>query len=253
MDFAVVLSHLQNQFSGQLVLYVDDLAKVLGKSDKAISNLIARKNLPFKIKNVGGQRCVDIFQVAQWLASDAQVAGQVTGESAKAPKDNNAGVASVAARKGKRVSTRAQGKIDSSMSPMSLQILGMRHDFGALLGRLFNQASASDELLFVHELSELLFYSGESISSSFVATIKKRSPTGSKILGQDTTRFFCAQAPAIDYLVAQMYIVDRVKTLNPQQFELKHLDEILLQVVRNGGKWIVLNNKAEVAELSGLW
>src|SRR5450756_1291023 len=69
MDGNQVIAHLQSQFSGQLVLYVDDIAKVLGKSDKAISNLIARKGLPFKIKTVGGLRCVDIFQVAQWLSS----------------------------------------------------------------------------------------------------------------------------------------------------------------------------------------
>jgi hypothetical protein len=74
MEFSVVLNHLQSQYSGQLVLYVDDIAKVLGKSDKAISNLIARDALPFKVKTVGGLRCTDIFQVAQWLASDQDIA-----------------------------------------------------------------------------------------------------------------------------------------------------------------------------------
>ena len=84
MDFSVVLNHLQNQFSGQLVLYVDDIAKVLGKSDKAISNLIARDALPFKVKTVGGcLRCIDIFQVAQWLSSDQDLAGEGVEADAK--------------------------------------------------------------------------------------------------------------------------------------------------------------------------
>ena len=74
MESSIILAHLQNQFSGQLVLYVDDIAKVLGKSDKAISNLIARDALPFKVKTVGGLRCIDIFQVAQWLSSDQDMA-----------------------------------------------------------------------------------------------------------------------------------------------------------------------------------
>jgi hypothetical protein len=42
MDFSVVLNHLQDLYLGQLVLYCDDIAKILRTSDKAIDHLIAR-------------------------------------------------------------------------------------------------------------------------------------------------------------------------------------------------------------------
>ena len=74
MDFELIKVALQAQFPGQLVLYVGDIAKILGKSKKGISNLVARNNLPFQVKTVGRARCVDVFQMAQWLSSDASVA-----------------------------------------------------------------------------------------------------------------------------------------------------------------------------------
>lgn len=79
MDSELVKKSLETQFPGQLVLYVADIAKILGKSDKAISNLMARKSLPFQVKTVGRARCVDVYQVAQWLSSDTSLADEVAG------------------------------------------------------------------------------------------------------------------------------------------------------------------------------
>jgi hypothetical protein len=70
MDFGIALTHLKGQFPGRLVLYVQDLAQVLGKSESALSHLLARSEVPFRVKKVGRQRCVDIFQVAQWLCGE---------------------------------------------------------------------------------------------------------------------------------------------------------------------------------------
>ncbi len=64
-----VLQRLQTQFPGQRVLYAKDLARVLGRTEKGPAHLIAREQLPFGMKTVGGRMCVDIFQVAEWLAS----------------------------------------------------------------------------------------------------------------------------------------------------------------------------------------
>ena len=64
-----ILEHLQAQFPGQLVLYAADLATVLGKSEKALGHLIARGQLPFPIKKLGGRHCVALHHVAEWLAS----------------------------------------------------------------------------------------------------------------------------------------------------------------------------------------
>ena len=69
MDAQQVLQHLQSLYPGQLVLYSSQVATVLGKSEKALSHLIARGQLPFAPKVVGSRKCVDIFQLAEWLAN----------------------------------------------------------------------------------------------------------------------------------------------------------------------------------------
>ena len=69
-----VLAHLQRTFPDRLVLYAEDLAKVLGKSLRAVNRLLHQEDLPFKVKHLGEERCVDMFQVAEWLASDADLA-----------------------------------------------------------------------------------------------------------------------------------------------------------------------------------
>ncbi len=73
-----VLAHLQRLFPDRLVLYAEDLAQVLGKSRKAVTHLLSQDDLPFKVKRLGSERCIDIFQVAEWLASDAEVAEAVS-------------------------------------------------------------------------------------------------------------------------------------------------------------------------------
>lgn len=73
-----VLAHLHGLFPDRLVLYAEDLAQVLGKSRKAVTHLLSQDDLPFKVKRLGSERCIDIFQVAEWLASDAEVAEAVS-------------------------------------------------------------------------------------------------------------------------------------------------------------------------------
>lgn len=64
-----VLAHLQGHFPDRLVLYAEDLAQVLGKSRKAVSHLLTQNGLPFKVKHLGPERCVDIFQGVQRLGA----------------------------------------------------------------------------------------------------------------------------------------------------------------------------------------
>ncbi len=71
MDLDSYTRLLQGQFPGRLVFYVEDLVKILGKTKRALDGLIAREQLPFKIKKISGRWCVDILQLAAWLASDA--------------------------------------------------------------------------------------------------------------------------------------------------------------------------------------
>jgi hypothetical protein len=89
MDFERVLASLQAQYPGQFVLFAPDIAKILGKSESAIEHLMARKSLPFQVKSVGRGRCVDIFQVAQWLSTDETMAQEAL-EEQPAPKVSKA-------------------------------------------------------------------------------------------------------------------------------------------------------------------
>lgn len=67
MSYELALSHLKEQYPGRYVLYCRDLAQILSRSEASVSHLLDRGHLPFKVKKVGRERCVDIFQVAQWL------------------------------------------------------------------------------------------------------------------------------------------------------------------------------------------
>lgn len=71
MDKDSYVRLLRGQFPHQDVFYVEDLVNILGKTRRALEGLIARDQLPFKIKKVGRRWCVDILQLAAWLASDA--------------------------------------------------------------------------------------------------------------------------------------------------------------------------------------
>lgn len=95
-----VLENLQAQFPGQLVLYAPDLAKVLGKSEKALSHLIARGQLPFPTKKLGGKRCVSIFHVAEWLAADedGEAAPLAIVDKPKAPRRRSGERSGIGAR-----------------------------------------------------------------------------------------------------------------------------------------------------------
>lgn len=95
-----ILEHLQSQFPGQLVLYAPDLAQVLGKSEKALSHLITRGQLPFPTKKLGGKHCVSIFHVAEWLAADKydEAAPAAVVEKPKAPRRRSGERSGIGAR-----------------------------------------------------------------------------------------------------------------------------------------------------------
>lgn len=200
MDFSVVLNHLQSQFSGQLVLYVDDIAKVLGKSDKAISNLIARDALPFNVKTVGGLRCVDIFQVAQWLSSDEDMAKQGVGVQAKPtpPKLES-----------KPVKPTKLTKVQEQAAPaptgkVAAMLLKMRHSHAAAMGRFVHGLRSIDDVVFMNEVMEKLFYTADLLSSSYVVTIKKLAPKGAKVLAEETRKYFGTEETAGDFLMVKL-------------------------------------------------
>jgi len=88
-------------------LYLDDIVKVLATTKRSIEGLIQRKSFPFETKKIGGRICVDIVQVARYLASE-----QMGESSVPAPKPK-----ARAQRTSKQVSDAAQPVKSNSSAP----------------------------------------------------------------------------------------------------------------------------------------
>ncbi|CAH1747692.1 conserved protein of unknown function [Thauera humireducens] len=140
----LILQHLQSQYPGQLVLYAGDLAKVLGKTEKALAHLIARGQLPFALKTLGGRKCVDIFQLAEWLARDGE------------ERSDPAGVASRARKGG---APKAQAASDGAIKPRGSKssiggrLLEMRHRAAMTVSRIGSTSEDPAEAVFFGELA----------------------------------------------------------------------------------------------------
>ena len=181
------------------MLYVDDIANVLGKSEKAVAKLIARKNLPFKIRTVGGLRCVDIFQVTQWLSSDSELSAEATQQPsiATAPELAPSGGSR------KRTTRKPASPIGSksvATGLMTSSILQMRHDYAAPMARFAFGLRDVDELVFMQEVLEKLCFTTDLLASSFVVTPRALAPNGATIRGEDTVVYFDTEVRASDFL-----------------------------------------------------
>ncbi len=83
MDREAVVKDLRDQFGRKSVLYADEIAELLGKSEQALANLKHRHGLPFPVKKVGGRPAVSIYDVADWLVGEP--ADRRTPEPKQAP------------------------------------------------------------------------------------------------------------------------------------------------------------------------
>ena len=156
-----VLAHLQGMFPDRLVLYAEDLAQVLGKSRKAVTHLLSQDDLPFKVKRLGSERCIDIFQVAEWLHSDADVAEVVSAPSLAASVGGAPMASSTpASPKNRQTATSPASQPEPFPDPaaevadyglMGKRILEMRHDYQR---RFVAQVLAweGDEQMFMQDL-----------------------------------------------------------------------------------------------------
>ena len=180
MAYLEVLAHLQNQFSGQLVLYVDDLAKVLGKSDKAVANLIARDGLPFNIKTIGAMRCVSVYEVAQWLSSDQGMAQE------------SVAMGPVPSARGKFKPFRPLPMTEKpeQLSPPKVQapngkfapaLLAMRHRQAKSMGRFVQGLRIIDDVVFMNEVMEKLFYTADLLAACYVVTVRRLALKDAKV------------------------------------------------------------------------
>jgi len=225
MDFNQVLAHLQSQFSGQLVLYVDDIAKVLGKSEKAVANLIARDGLPFKIKTIGRNRCVDVFQVAQWLASDSQMAEEAVVLEVTPTKPQP-----------------KQAPVKRPYNEIELQILGSRQntiaEFARFAARLFDPTEKG----FMQDVARKIALS-VSAPSAIVLTCKTRNFAG------ESDEVWTEQKFHLKNVLSASSHISGCRDQSSQAFAVS----IVLRVGRSvlfdasslGGIWAVAVNKAK--------
>ena len=250
MSSSEVISHLQTQFSGQMVLYVDDIAQVLGRSEKAIAHLISRKKLPFEVKMVGGLKCVDIFQVAHWLSSKAEL---MSTDLEMLPTEAPASLKA----KSKRPKSSAPDKPAEPVSKepltglMAAEILRSRHKFKAPMQRFVSGLRNPDEVAFMQEVQEELFYSASLLASSYVVSIRKLAPLGYKLQCEETIRSFGSEDQACDFLVDRLCRYRRTKSRHVFHIVLTHTGATLFHVVITAGDWTFLNNAIEL-QLSGM-
>ena len=250
MSNSEVISFLQTEYSGQIVLYVDDIARLLGKSEKAIAHLISRKKLPFEIKMVGGLKCVDIFQVAHWLSSKAEL---MSTDLEMLPTAAPAALKS----KSKLPKSSAPDKLaepgfkEPLTGLMAAEILRSRHKFKAPMQRFVSGLRNPEEVAFMQEVQEKLFYSAALLASSYVVTIRKLAPLGYKLQCEETIKSFESEDQACDFLVGRLSRYRRTKSKHVLHFELAHTGATLFHVVVTAGDWTFLNNAIEL-QLSGL-
>lgn len=249
MSSSEVISYLQTQYSGQIVLYVDDIARLLGKSEKAIAHLISRKKFPFEIKMVGGLKCVDIFQVAQWVSSNAKLSTDIEMLPTAAPATLKS--------KSKRPKSSAPDKLAEPVSKepltglMAAEILRSRHKFKAPMQRFVAGLRNPDEVAFMQEVQEKLFYSTNLLSSSYVVSIRKLAPLGYKLQCEETIKSFGSEDQACDFLVDRLCRHRRTKSRHVFHIVLTHTGATLFHVVITAGDWTFLNNAIEL-QLSGM-
>ena len=254
MDFSVVLNHLQNQFSGQMVLYANDIAKVLGKSEKSVAHLIARGQLPFKVKMLGGMRCVDIFQVAQWLASDQEVAQEVIA-GPKKPSKSGKGVVAVKGPNMQKRPAVAPAKPAVEAQPkaggMIAAILAMRHDAQQAMDRFANGLHDVDEMAFMHEVLEQFFYPAEMLAANFVVTLKTFAPRGYQSLLQESRSYFPSKEEACIFLTMKLVVLRDSKRKRVSHLVMESEVEPLFHAIASNARLDVVKNLLGL-ELPGL-
>jgi hypothetical protein len=247
MNSSQIADHLKNQFLGASVLYVRDLATVLGKSEKAVANLISRKDLPFKVKNLGGLRCVDIYQVAQWLAADDEAAQQAlempSQPRIRAPKPTNAPAQTF----GPNNVTLGNPAVGS----MASRIRQMRHDYADPMMRFIDALEDPQKKYFTLELIEILFFELEPPTSSYVASIRKVAPLGHKLREHQDIRHFESEIQATEYLLKKIRTAQSSESKYIWHFELSYDGDEVFEASILDGTVAVLNNEAALA-LSGI-
>jgi hypothetical protein len=155
------LNDLRREFGlGRGVLYAKDIAVLLGKSRKATANLISRNSLPFEVKKVGGLRCANIYDVADWLAATDSDPELDTPEESAA---NAEGQAKSPGKPFRKTSAPAQGRSTVAEKLFQLRLENARQ-IAQFSTNLFDEIAR----LFIVEVTELMAFAAALPASQFV-------------------------------------------------------------------------------------
>ena len=180
MTITLILEHLQAQYPGQFVLYAGDLAKILGKSEKALAHLISRGQLPFALKTVGGRKCVDIYRLAEWLAQDGE-------------EVNDAPDVAIRNRKGAAPKAQAESagaiKPRGSKSRIGAHLMEMRHRAAMAVTRVCTTCEDSAEAGFLSEFAAGLLAQPGVPATNWTVTCVRWSQFGDVFLRQESKGF----------------------------------------------------------------
>lgn len=231
MDADQVLTNLQNMYPGQVVLYVSDMARALGKSEKALSHLISRNSLPFPVKRVGRHRCVDIFHFAQWVASSEEVAEEVTGTS----PTEGASPAQLIAKKPSKKTTglTSRNKPPAGKAPPDLGLLGnrikaMRHDYLPGMARMLTRVTDDDARHFFREVMELLYAESDASEAEYFVRVRAIGPTQDNALSEESTYSFAHLEQACQCFRHQAYTLWHLENLSMVHIDLEHSGQLLV-------------------------
>lgn len=236
IEFA--LADLRSQFPGQFVLYGADLAKILGRSDRALEHLIDRDRLHFKVKTVGGRHCVDIYQVAQWLATDKDEV-QIPVQQDAWPKVRRPKPWPVASHGATTPNIGWPTRLTGNMAGALLSARKSRAD---AMERFLCGLTDRDELAFMGEVLEEMLFGPESIESAYLVTIRKLYPSGSKRIAQESLHYFANEEDACVFLLHKISQTDSLKRKSATHYCLDHSAQRVFQAVLTKEGWIEVIN-----------
>lgn len=228
VNIELVLGDLQRRFGAQLVLYPADLALIFGESEKALTNLMSRNALPFEVKWLGGRRCVDIYQIARWLAED---------DAAPKPEVDDTLVANAGTRAIPAPKKFGQASIPApARSKMADQIIRMRHEQASSLSQFNAIYHSKHERLFILEVIEALLFGKRLPPSQFVITRSSSTPLTNGGVVNETKWLFDNLDDA----------VNRTRKAWAERFEIIAFRLILREGRRVLFRGHVVRNRAEI-------
>ena len=233
MNVELVLQNLQTRFPGQLVLYVKDIAVLLGKSEKALANLISRGSLPFQVKLIGNLRCVDVYQIAQFLATDIDPV-EVAEVLKPLPKKNVP--PSLPAKKAEVIKARAPTGI-------ALQILQMRHDNAMALSRFAKGLGDPLAQQFMLDVAERIAFAPGAPVANFVVSSSSREFSGAMCEARSERNWYLDSLHEVEALVGRCRA--QASETTSMRLTVKRGRYVLFHAVSLNGIWAIKVNLAK--------